>query len=72
VRRVLLTGAAGRIATAVRPVLRELAAEVVLTDRVHVAALEPGERFTPADLADPAPWEGLAAGCDAIVHGAAQ
>jgi uronate dehydrogenase len=68
VRRVLLTGAAGRIATAVRPVLRELAAEVVLTDRVDVAALEPGERFTPADLADPAPWEELAAGSDAIVH----
>jgi nucleoside-diphosphate-sugar epimerase len=43
VRRVLLTGAAGRIATAVRPVLRELAAEVVLTNRVDVIALEPGE-----------------------------
>jgi nucleoside-diphosphate-sugar epimerase len=36
VRRVLLTGAAGRIAAAVRPVLRELADELVLTDRVHV------------------------------------
>ena len=67
-RRVLLTGAAGRIATAVRPVLRELAAEVVLTDRTEVGALEPGERFVRAELADPAPWEGLAAGCDAIVH----
>jgi uronate dehydrogenase len=65
---VLLTGAAGRIATAVRPVLRELAAEVVLTDRSEVAGLEPGERFVHAELADPAPWEGLAAGCDAIVH----
>jgi uronate dehydrogenase len=68
VRRVLLTGAAGAIATVVRPVLRELAAEVVLTDRVDVAELAPGERFTRAELADPAPWEGLAAGCDAIVH----
>jgi uronate dehydrogenase len=67
-RRLLLTGAAGRIATAVRPVLRELADEVVLTDRVEPAGLTGGERFEAADLVDPAPWEGLAAGCDAIVH----
>jgi uronate dehydrogenase len=68
VRRVLLTGAAGRIAAAVRPVLRELADELVLTDRVHVEELAPGERFAAAELADPAPWEELAAGCDGIVH----
>ena len=66
--RVLLTGAAGRIATAVRPVLRELADEVVLTDREEPAEVQPGERFARADLADPARWEGLAAGCDALVH----
>jgi uronate dehydrogenase len=68
VRRLLLTGAAGRIATAVRPVLRELASEVVLTDRVEVADPRAGERFVRADLADPAPWEALAAGCDAVLH----
>jgi uronate dehydrogenase len=68
VRRLLLTGAAGGIAAAVRPVLRELAGEVVLTDREEPAGLTAGERFVPADLADPAPWEALAAGCDAIVH----
>ena len=67
-RRILLTGAAGAIATVVRPVLRELATEVVLTDRVDVAASEPGERFVRASLEDPAPWEELAAGCEAIVH----
>lgn len=67
-KRLLLTGAAGGIATAVRPVLRELAEEVVLTDRVEPAGLEPGERFEPADLADPAPWDGLARGCDAVLH----
>jgi uronate dehydrogenase len=67
-RRLLVTGAAGRIATAVRPVLRELAEQVVLTDRVAVAELAPGEAFVAADLADPAPWEGLAAGCDAVLH----
>lgn len=65
---MLLTGAAGRIATAVRPVLRELAEEVVLTDRTEVAALERGERFVRAELADPGPWDALAGGCDAIVH----
>jgi uronate dehydrogenase len=68
VRRVLLTGAAGAIATAVRPVLRELADEVVLNERVEVEELLPGEQFARAELADSAPWELLAAGCDAIVH----
>ncbi len=67
-RRLLLTGAAGRIAAAVRPVLRELAEEVVLTDRVEPGGLEPGERFARADLADPEPWQALAAGCDAVLH----
>lgn len=67
-RRLLLTGAAGRIATAVRPVLRELADEVVLTDRVEPSGLAPGERFVRAELADRAPWEELAAGCDAVLH----
>jgi uronate dehydrogenase len=68
VRRILLTGAAGRIATAVRPVLRELAEDVVLTDHVDVAALGPGERFVRADLEDPVSWPALAAGCDAVLH----
>lgn len=67
-RRLLLTGAAGRVATAVRPVLRELAGEVVLTDRLPVARPVEGERFVRAELADPAPWVGLAAGCDAVLH----
>jgi uronate dehydrogenase len=68
-KRILLTGAAGGIATAVRPVLRELAEEVVLTDRIEVdGPLAAGERFERASLEDPAPWEALAAGCDAIVH----
>ncbi len=67
-RRLLLTGAAGRIAAAVRPVLRELAEEVVLTDRVEPGGLETGERFERADLADPEPWQALAAGCDAVLH----
>jgi uronate dehydrogenase len=67
-RRLLLTGAAGRIATAVRPVLRELAEEVVLTDRAEPSAPAVGERFVRAELEDPAPWEGLATGCDAVLH----
>ena len=67
-KRLLVTGAAGRIATAVRPVLRELAEQVVLTDRVAVAELAAAESFVPAELADPAPWERLAAGCDAVLH----
>jgi uronate dehydrogenase len=68
VRRILLTGAAGGIATVVRPVLRELAEAVVLTDHVDVPALAPSERFVRAGLEDPAPWPALAAGCDAVLH----
>jgi uronate dehydrogenase len=68
VKRLLLTGAAGNIAAAVRPVLRALAEEVVLTDRVEPAGIAAGERFVAADLADPAPWDALAAGCEAVVH----
>jgi uronate dehydrogenase len=67
-RRLLLTGAAGRIATAVRPVLRELAEEVLLTDKAEPSAPAVGERFVRAELEDPAPWEDLAAGCDAVLH----
>jgi uronate dehydrogenase len=67
-RRLLLTGAAGRIASAVRPELRALAEEVVLTDRVAVEHVESGERFVRAELPDPAPWGDLAAGCEAVVH----
>ena len=67
-RRILVTGAAGRIATAVRPVLRALAEDVVLTDHVDVAELGPGERFIRADLEDPAPWPALAAGCESVLH----
>jgi uronate dehydrogenase len=52
----------------VRPVLRELADEVVLTDLTEVSELGPGERFARADLADPRAWDLLAADCDAIVH----
>ena len=51
-----------------RPVLRELAGDVVLTDLTEPAGLTGGERFAAADLADPGPWPGLAAGCDAILH----
>lgn len=67
-RRLLLTGAAGRIATAVRPVLRSVAEEVLLTDCIQVRELEAGERFERAELDDPAPWMSLASGCDAVVH----
>jgi uronate dehydrogenase len=67
-RRILLTGAAGNVARAMRPELRTLADEVVLTDHVDVDDVAPGERFVRAELPDPAPWGDLAGGCDAIVH----
>lgn len=66
-RRVLLTGAAGRIGSCLREGLRPLVAELRLTD---VAPVEPGERerFVAADLADRDAILAAAEGVDAIVH----
>ena len=68
---VLVTGAAGQVGTAVRPMLRAAFPRVVLTDRVDVSDLAPNESFFAADFEDPASFASRLRGIDAIVHLAA-
>jgi len=68
VRRVLLTGAAGGIGSALRAPLREAADELVLSDVAPLDAEAPNEVVRPADLADLDAVLAAAEGADAIVH----
>ena len=68
--RVLLTGAAGAIGTAVRQGLRGDIG-LRLLDRVPVEGAGAGEEVVVADLADAEAVRAAAAGVDAIVHLAA-
>ncbi|MCB1993223.1 MAG: NAD(P)-dependent oxidoreductase [Geminicoccaceae bacterium] len=61
--RVLMTGAAGGVATMLRPLLVGLYDEVVLSDRRAPEGLAAHERFVAADLGDP---DSLAAACDGV------
>ncbi len=67
VRSVLLTGAAGRVATAVRPFLRQRFA-LRLHDRVAPPDLQAGETVVVGDLADRAHVREALRGVDAVVH----
>jgi uronate dehydrogenase len=68
-RRVLLTGAAGRIGSTLRKGLRDEVDELRLTDRTTVDP-EPGsaETFVKADLMDPDAVTRVIDGVDAVVH----
>jgi uronate dehydrogenase len=66
--RVLLTGAAGNIGSALRAPLREAVAELVLSDIEPLEVEAANESVRPADLADLDALRAAAAGADAIVH----
>jgi uronate dehydrogenase len=70
VERVLLTGAAGRIGTALRPGLRahDGLRELRLSDIEPLAPEHPAETVAPADLRDADAVLRAADGVDAIVH----
>ncbi len=65
---MLLTGAAGSIATAVRPGLRVGLDELRLSDARPVEGLLAPETDAPADLADAAAVARAVQGVDAVVH----
>jgi uronate dehydrogenase len=67
-RRLLVTGAAGRIARLIRPQFDTLAEQVRLSDLRDVGPLAPHEEFVPADLRRPDEIAAAVAGVDAIVH----
>lgn len=67
-RTILLTGAAGRIATQIRPLLAQSYPAVRLSDCRPVADLAENEEFHPADLTDLGAVERVVAGVEGIVH----
>src|SRR4051794_28577666 len=68
-RRVLITGAGGKIGTVLRPALRDGLDELRLSDlRAPDGGLRPNERFFAADLADKEAVQRAVDGVDAVVH----
>jgi len=68
IETVLLTGAAGRLGTDLRPGLRRHFRQVRLSDIVPIHDCQEGETFVSCDLRDRDAVERLAEGVDAIVH----
>ena len=67
-RTILMTGAAGGVASHLRPMLRGRYDRVILSDRVEVADLAPNEEFRGAELDDPAAMAAACEGADGLVH----
>ncbi|MEU7023019.1 NAD(P)-dependent oxidoreductase [Streptomyces sp. NPDC046203] len=65
---VVITGAAGRIGSAIRLGLREEAERLVLADRVALTAQSPVEEVRRFDLLDPDAVTAALEGADAVVH----
>ncbi|MCB2055609.1 MAG: NAD(P)-dependent oxidoreductase [Geminicoccaceae bacterium] len=66
--RILMTGAAGGVASMLRPHLAGHFDEVVLSDIVPVTGMAAHERFVEAPLADPGACRAACRGMDGIVH----
>lgn len=67
-KRILITGAAGRLGSHLRPGLAHLAEHIRLADREAVTDLAPHEEAVAFDLADADAVSRAVAGCDAVVH----
>jgi uronate dehydrogenase len=67
-RRILLTGAAGGLGSALRSRLTADCDVLRLSDKVALGEARDGEEIVLADLADAAAVDAAVAGCDAIVH----
>lgn len=63
-----MTGAAGGVATLIRPHLRQITSELVLSDRGDLDDLQDGEVSMPADLTDLSSMERLLEGADGLIH----
>ncbi|WP_127144472.1 NAD-dependent epimerase/dehydratase family protein [Pelagibacterium montanilacus] len=67
-KRILITGAAGGVATLLRSRIAHLADAIRLTDVFEVAGLGANEEFMACDLGDEVGMARIVAGCDGIVH----
>ena len=66
--RLLVTGAAGIVGSALRPLLRERFEELLLSDRVAVDDLAANESYGACELADLEGLTALAGQVDAVIH----
>ncbi len=66
-KTILVTGAAGGVATQIRPLLRDHY-RLRLSDRAPVPDPSPEEEVAPADLADLDALRRAIAGVDGILH----
>ncbi|MEM8949351.1 MAG: NAD(P)-dependent oxidoreductase [Pseudomonadota bacterium] len=66
--RVVMTGAAGGVGTMIRPFLRKLASELVLSDRAEISDAVDNETSMAADLTDIDAMQRLLEGADGLVH----
>lgn len=66
--RILMTGAAGGIGTALRRLLPPIYPDLLLSDARAPADLAPHETFKAAELSDPAQIEAICEGVDGILH----
>jgi len=67
-RRIVLTGAAGGIATMIRPLLAPLYPGLVLSDRVPPKGLRPSETFAAAELTKPGEVAAAVKGAHSVIH----
>lgn len=67
-KRILITGAAGRLGSQLRKGLAHLADHIRLTDIAEITDLAPGEEAVVMDLADEAAVHRAMEGVDAVVH----
>ncbi|WP_430257328.1 NAD-dependent epimerase/dehydratase family protein [Neorhizobium sp. IRS_2294] len=67
-KRLLLTGAAGGLARGIRPLLSELAEQVVLSDLTEIDDPGANQSFVRCDLSDAAAVAKLVEGVDGIIH----
>ena len=67
-KKIVLTGAAGRLGSYLREPLVKMADELVSTDVVEVGTLYEGERFIKADLANLTEMQAVIKGADMVVH----
>lgn len=66
--RVVMTGAAGGVGTMIRPFVRKLATELVLSDLAEIAGPVENETSKAADLTDLDAMERLLEGADGLIH----
>lgn len=66
--KILLTGASGRMATLIRPLLQDIFPHIVLSAPTHIPDLSPHETNRPADLTNPEQVKSAVQGCSHIIH----